>query len=258
MSAEVKMMSFNIRIRVERDGANCLDNRREKLIAVIRNEAPDVIGFQEVQDASLKWLSEALPEYTFLGYGRDEGYRGEFAPIAFRSDRFALLGFDQKWLSFAERTPASRINGLDQSACPRIYTRADLVAYGMAKPFSVYNIHTDHAGALARLAECTLLLHDAATHGLPFVMTGDFNARPDEPCMVMIRETNEELGTQDLTANLAPTFHGFSEVGRSKIDYIFSNLPADPARSYAVPDDDSCGCYYSDHNALCAYVTIEE
>ncbi|MBQ1230157.1 MAG: endonuclease, partial [Clostridia bacterium] len=74
MSVEMKIMSFNIRVRVEHDGANCLDFRREKLISVIRKEAPDVIGFQEVQDASLKWLSEALPEYTFLGYGRDQHY----------------------------------------------------------------------------------------------------------------------------------------------------------------------------------------
>ena len=258
MSVEVKIMSFNIRIRMERDGANCLDNRREKLIAVIRNEAPDVIGFQEVQDASLKWLSEALPEYTFLGYGRGEHYRGEFAPIAFRTERFALLGFDQKWLSFSERKPASVIKGLDQSVCPRVYTHADLLLRGTHTPFSFYNVHTDNQGPLVRLAECTLLLRDAATHGLPFVMTGDFNACPDEPCMVMIKETNEELGTQDLTANLAPTFHGFGQCDPIKIDYIFTNLPADPARCYAVADDDSCGCYYSDHNAVCAYVTIEE
>ncbi|MBQ5893261.1 MAG: endonuclease/exonuclease/phosphatase family protein [Clostridia bacterium] len=258
MSVEMKIMSFNIRVRVERDGANCQDFRREKLISVIRKEAPDVIGFQEVQDASLKWLSEALPEYTFLGYGRDQHYSGEFVPIAFRTDRFALLGFDQKWLSFSERKPASLIKGLDQNLWPRVYAHADLLLRGTHTPFSFYNVHTDHQGPLVRLAECTLLLHDAATHGLPFVMTGDFNACPDEPSITMITGTNEELGTQDLTANLAPTFHGFGKVEKIKIDYIFSNLPADPARSYAVPDDDSCGCYYSDHNAVCAYVTIEE
>lgn len=80
MSVEVKIMSFNIRLRVERDGANCLDNRREKLIAVIRNEAPDMIGFQEVQDASLKWLSEALPEYTFLGLTAARTIAGNLPP----------------------------------------------------------------------------------------------------------------------------------------------------------------------------------
>lgn len=258
MSVEMKIMSFNIRVRVERDGANCQDFRREKLISVIRKEAPDVIGFQEVQDASLKWLSEALPEYTFLGYGRDLHYSGEFVPIAFRTDRFALLGFDQKWLSFAERTPASRINGLDQSACPRIYTRAELVAYGMTKPFSVYNIHTDHAGALARVAECTLLLHDIAANEHPFVLTGDFNACPDEAAITMITGTKELLGMVDVSASLGGTFHGFGQCDPIKIDYIFTNLPADPARCYAVADDDSCGYYYSDHNAVCAYVTIEE
>lgn len=258
MSAELKIMSFNIRVRVRADGANFQENRMEKLLSMIRSEAPDVIGFQEVQDKSLVSLREALPEYTFVGYGRDEGYRGEFAPIAFRSDRFALLGFDQKWLSFAERTPASRINGLDQSACPRIYTRADLVAYGMTKPFSVYNIHTDHAGALARLAECTLLLHDIAANAHPFVLTGDFNACPDEAAITMIKGTKELLGTVDVSASLGGTFHGFGQCDPIKIDYIFTNLPADPARCYAVADDDSCGCYYSDHNAVCAYVTIEE
>lgn len=258
MSVRVKVMTFNIRVRVKNDGDNFQDNRKEKILSVIRSEAPDLIGFQEVQDLSMEWLAKELSEYTFLGYGRDAGYCGEFSPIAFRTDRFSLLGFDQRWLSFADRTPASRIEGLDQSHCPRIYTHADLLVKGTTKPFSFYNIHTDHQGALARIAECTLLLNDVAHGAYPFVMTGDFNACPDEAAITMITGSREVLGTVDLTAELGGTFHGFGKREPIKIDYIFSNLEADVKETYAIPDDDACGCYYSDHNAICAFVTVAD
>ena len=84
MSQEIKVMSCNLRYRTEKDGANCFDYRFPKLLAMIRKEAPDVIGFQEATDEMRKALTDGLTDYVLLGHGREKNYMGEGTPIAYR------------------------------------------------------------------------------------------------------------------------------------------------------------------------------
>lgn len=253
MSVEIKVMTFNIRCRVQKDGNNFQDLRKDKILEMIRREQPDLIGLQEVQEIPFAWLQEELPEYCFLGHGRDAGYRNEFPPVAYRKDRFCLHAFREKWLSLQEDLPQSRLEGLDQSTCARVYCCAELVHKECETPFAFYNVHTDHKGQVARTVECALLYRDINQCGLPYVLTGDFNARPDADCIQMILAT----GAKDLTREIEGSFHAFGALSEPvKIDYIFTNLKGDPARAYRVEDDDACGCYYSDHNALCATVKL--
>ena len=258
MAIKLKIMTFNLRVPSKVDGPNYFFLRQDKVISLIEREAPDVIGFQEVVDRSLDLLKERLPDYYVLGHGRDECYHGEGAPIAFRKDVFSLCGFRQKWLSLTPDVPASRLSGLDQSKCPRVYSCAELVHRDSDKPFAFYNVHSDHRGELAKVVESTILMRDIAANSYPFVLTGDFNAQPNAASIAQILGTNKTLGTVDATALIRDSFHGFGRENFTpvKIDYIFTNLPTDPVESYAVADDDSCGHYYSDHNALCAFVEI--
>lgn len=258
MSVKIKVMTFNLRVPAEVDGNNHFKFRRDKIIDIIRAEAPDVIGFQEATDASLDLLKERLSDYYVVGHGRDARYHGEGIPIAFRKDVFSLCGFRQEWLSLTPHKPSTTLKGLDQSKCPRVYACAELIHKESEVPFAFYNVHSDHRGELAKVVESTLLLRDIAASPYKFVLTGDFNARPDSTSIGQILATADALGTQDLTANLPDSFHGFGRENFTpvKIDYIFSNLPASAEESYAVADDDSCGHYYSDHNALCAFVEI--
>jgi len=256
---EVKVMSFNLRIRVEADGANFFDLRCPKILSVIERESPDVIGFQEANDVMLEMLMEGMTDYVFLGHGRESGYCGEGVFIAYKKNRFYLHGFREEWLSMTPTLPNSRIKGLDQSGCPRVYCCAELVDRETKKPFAFYNVHLDHKGRLAQVAECMMLCQRIAEGKMPFVLTGDFNARPEQEAIGMILGTQSTLGTIDATSEIAGTFHNFSmerieQNNLAKIDYIFTNLPTDPARSYAIPDDNLDGCFYSDHNAVCAFV----
>ncbi|MBQ9784766.1 MAG: endonuclease/exonuclease/phosphatase family protein [Clostridia bacterium] len=260
---ELKMMTFNLRCRVEADGANCFDYRRDKILALIEREAPDVIGFQEATDGMLAWLHEVLKDYVVLGHGRDKNYFGECPPIAYRRDRFLLHGFREEWLSDHPQEPGSRLKDSDQSGCPRVYCCAELVERETGSLFAFFNTHFDHRGRMAQLFECDMLLERIGACGLPFVLTGDLNARPDSATIGKILSTRDTLGTVDATREITGTFHNFSmerirEGQMAKIDYIFTNLPTDPARSYAIPDDDACGHFYSDHNAVCAYVTLAQ
>ena len=77
MSVKLKVFTFNVRYPTEQDGINCFDNRKEKILAVINEYAPDLIGFQEANDKSVGYLRSALTDYTVIGCGRNAEYRGE-------------------------------------------------------------------------------------------------------------------------------------------------------------------------------------
>lgn len=257
MAIKIKVMTFNLRVRVEADKNNCFDFRKEKILRVIREEAPDLIGFQEANDMMRQWLLENLTDYYVLGHGRDAAYHGESVPIAYRKDTFSLHSFRQEWLSVTPNLPGSVLGGLDQSKFPRVYACAELLHKDADEPISFFNVHTDHSGDMARIAEATILCRELAKSPYRFVITGDFNAYPNELSINMIRSTADQLGTVDATQHIVGSFHNFyGDVKECKIDYIFTNLACDPKQSYAVPDDDSCGHYYSDHNALCSFVEI--
>lgn len=257
MAVKIKVMTFNLRIRVINDGKNYFDFRTDKIKCVIDSEQPDLIGFQEANDHMADWLKATLSNYVILGHGRNEHYKGEGTYVAYRKDRFELHGFREEWLSLFPNRPGSRFEGLDQSSCPRVFSRADLIHKDSKAPFAFYNIHTDHKGEKVRLLECSFLMRDVVSTSAPFVIAGDFNALPDSDSIRLILSTSSELGTVDATRFIRGSFHGFrGDVGANKIDYIFTNLPTDPHRSYGVADDDACGHYYSDHNALCAFVEV--
>ena len=254
---KIKVMTFNLRVRSDKDGNNCFDLRKGKVLDVIRRESPDLIGFQEATDPMLDWLKESLSEYYVLGHGRGADYHGEGTPIAYKKNRFDLHAFREEWLSAEPQKPASVFEGLDQSKYPRVLLCAELVAKEIDTPIAFFNIHTDHRGMMARVAECSILVREMAASRFGFVVTGDFNALPNSPEIGLVTATEPSLGTVDATREIVGSFHGFrGDVGTHKIDYIFTNLPTDPAASYAIADDDSCGHYYSDHNALCAWVEI--
>ena len=257
MSIMIKVMTFNLRVRVEKDGKNCFDFRRERILRVIERENPDVIGFQEANDEMLAWLKSELSEYVVLGHGRSANYHGEGTPIAYRRELFDLHRFEASWLSYTPDVPASVFEGVGQSIFPRMMIYAELVHRDADKPIAFCNIHTDHKSESARLAECIAAMQRLSASPWRFVLTGDFNARPDSESIGVVTGTAEALGTVDATANIKGSFHGFTgDAGDRKIDYIFTNLPTDPTDSYEVSDAGDQGVFYSDHLALCATVEI--
>ena len=144
MSTPIKVMTFNMRISTPVDGDNWFRNRKPKIAEVIRRENPDIIGFQEVNEEMQDFLTETFPEYIILGHGRKENYSWEGTPIAYRKSRFLLHTFRERWLSLEEDLPGSRLHGMGQSDCPRVFLCAELIDRTCYKPFSFYNVHLDH------------------------------------------------------------------------------------------------------------------
>ena len=50
-----------------------------------------MFGAQEVLNNQLNDLLDRLPEYAYVGVGREDGKtKGEYAPIFYRKDRFSV------------------------------------------------------------------------------------------------------------------------------------------------------------------------
>src|SRR5690606_10363923 len=118
-------------------------------------------------------------EWSWEGVARDDGKnKGEFTPIGFRTDRFKKLEGGTFWLSDQPETVGSQ--GWD-AALPRIATWVLLEETESGKKLLVLNTHFDHRGAQARERSGALIAQriDAMAEGVPAIVIGDLNAKPD-------------------------------------------------------------------------------
>ncbi|MFT3901991.1 MAG: endonuclease/exonuclease/phosphatase family protein [Niabella sp.] len=176
-SLSLKVGTYNIRYdnRGDQEKGNGWQQRVPAIVSIIQWEDIDVLGMQEVLAHQLKDLRTALnQEYASFGVGRDDGKdKGEFAPIFFKKDKFALLDSGAFWLS---ETPDKPSKGWD-AALPRICTWVHLKERRTKKDFLFFNLHMDHVGVLAREQSCHLVLKkmkELAGKKTAF-LTGDFN-----------------------------------------------------------------------------------
>ncbi|MBR4873784.1 MAG: endonuclease/exonuclease/phosphatase family protein [Clostridia bacterium] len=256
MAASLKIMSFNLRVDNMGDGINSFTNRFHRVVEVLEQEKPDLVGFQEVTDSMRARLRDHLPGYTVQGCGREANYHGESMLIAYRTDTVELISLENVWLSPTPTVAGSTFGG-DQSSCPRMFTSAFVKHNDIPQPFYFINTHLDHVGAEARYLGAMQLVQYVSGHKEHFVLTGDFNATPEAREITLITKALVHRGAVDCTADLGPTFHNFGRYSmddRIKIDYIFTDATCESA--YVVEDVPVDGQYYSDHNAVCAHVTF--
>ena len=170
----LRVMTFNLRY-ASATGPNSWPERRPVMRDCIRAAAPDVIGTQEGLYAQLKELAADLPEYEWLGTGRDGGSRGEFMAIFYRKERFEPLAFDHFWLSDTPDVIGSASWG---NTNKRMATWVLLKDRRTSRELYVWNTHLDHAVQVAREKGAALIRRRMEALGttLPIVLLGDFNA----------------------------------------------------------------------------------
>ena len=250
----LKVMTFNLRTDSEIDGINRFFPRSGRVLEAIRNENPDLIGFQEATGPMREFLYKNLAGYTVLGCGSNAQLQREGNPIAFKTDKFELIGFETAWLSDTPTVPGSSFGG-DQSKYPRCYHLARLHVLDSDIIVSYINTHTDHIGQNAREKASRLLL-DVLKKEKPnfLLMSGDFNALPDSAEMKLLL-SDESLKLSDATENIPGTFHNYGRrVPSFKCDYIFSTFSC--KESHIVEDIPVNGVYISDHNPVVATLEI--
>jgi endonuclease/exonuclease/phosphatase family metal-dependent hydrolase len=187
--AELKVMSFNIRYsfggqdeqKPENNWTDAAHPRRERVLRVIRDYGPDILGVQEARDLQIVDLREALPKLGFYGVGRDDGVSaGEYVGIFYRSDRFARSDAGSFWLSNEPEKPGTTFYQAPD-AVPRMASWVRLQDRESGRELVVLNTHFDHVSAPARRKSAELIRARLAEIGgdLPVIVMGDFNV-PEE------------------------------------------------------------------------------
>ncbi len=257
-------MTFNVRVDVAADGDNAWSNRKGLVAALIRHEAPTIIGLQEVLLHQKHDLEEALPDYALIGVGRNDGRQaGEFAPLAYRLERFDLIDSGNFWLS---STPDIPSKGWD-AALPRIATWAVLRERTSGRLLRALNTHFDHVGKEARTKSAALIgewVVSEEASGMPTIVMGDFNANPEsEPYGRLSDTVTTRLVDSRAISRMPPygpraTFSGFriERDAPGPIDHIFVT-PEFAVESHAVITQHWGGRLPSDHYPVVAFLRLE-
>ena len=99
---QLNVASYNVRNSNPNDAkaGNGWEQRCPVLTQLITFHDFDIFGAQEVKHNQLEDMLNALPQYSYIGVGRDDGKtKGEYAPVFYRKDKFKLLKSGNFWLS---------------------------------------------------------------------------------------------------------------------------------------------------------------
>jgi endonuclease/exonuclease/phosphatase family metal-dependent hydrolase len=245
---EIKVMTYNIRLDTPVDSVNQWPKRTQKVFDLIRKYDPDILGVQEAIHHQLMDLVKNLPQYDYVGVGRDDGKtKGEYSAILYKKDRFSVLQQGTFWLSETPDVPGSKSW---DAAITRVASWAKLKDNKTNKDFLSINTHFDHIGTEARRQSASLLKKKAneLVKGLPVIITGDFNCtRSDAPYATIMNPDGLKL-IDPLPGEPIGTFCGFKVKGIEcrAIDYIFHTDQWNASNYKVITDND--GKYYpSDH-----------
>ncbi len=249
-TSEIKVMSYNIRLSsgtIEADSIYHWEHRKQASLELMHQEQPTVFGLQEACPDQMDYMVENLPEYGYIGVGRDDGKRkGEFMSIFYKKDEVELIDGGTFWLS---QTPDQVTKGWD-AACFRTCTWTILKKKDTGKKFVYLNTHLDHKGQKARKESIKLIVAKAEelTGGkLPVFITADFNSpttneifKPMQDVMLDARveaPTTDERGTLNCWGTTPPGV---------VIDHIFFR-GAEAQKFEVLRDKDYGAPYVSDH-----------
>ena len=221
----VRAMSYNIRLNIASDSAHAWPHRLDRVVSTIRFHEPDVIGLQEALLDQLEDLETHLPDYSWIGVGREDGEAsGEFSAILFREETLHAVDSGTFWLSEAPHVVGSV--GWD-AALPRIVTWVRFEHRPSGRLLLHVNTHFDHVGAEARSKSAELVVRRARTlaEGQPVIVTGDVNSEPATPPYRHLASSFLDAREVSETPPHGPegTFSGFvaSDRPMPRIDYIF-------------------------------------
>ncbi len=222
---KVSVVSYNMRVGTANDGDNSWEFRKEATAEMIKTLQPDLIGVQEAMKFQADYIAENCTEYGCYGVAREDGVaKGEHMSIFYKKEVFNLLDSFTFWLS---ETPDVPSLGWDAS-----YKRTATVAFlehkDSGKKFYFVNTHLDHRGKEAQKNGLLLIVEKIKNlnpHGLPLILSGDFNlASYQEPILALDEHMLNTRTVAPVTDTLA-TFNGWKRVP-------FVAVPGDTTKPY--------------------------
>jgi endonuclease/exonuclease/phosphatase family metal-dependent hydrolase len=258
--APLTVMTYNLRY-ASKLPPNAWFQRRPVAAAMLKELKPDIVGTQEGLYQQIKDLQTDLPDYAWIGTGRDGGSRGEFMAVFYRHDRLEPLEFDHFWLSDTPERIGSTTWG---NSNRRMVTWVRFLDRKSQEEFYFFNTHFDHEKQPAREKSATLIRErvDALKTKLPVILVGDFNAAAEGNQAYTTLVTDGGFADTWKTAaqpgEAIGTFHNYAgpRKGGARIDWILTRGPL-RALSSSVVTYAKEGQYPSDHFPVIATLERE-
>jgi endonuclease/exonuclease/phosphatase family metal-dependent hydrolase len=258
---DLLVMTYNLRY-ASQNPPNSWPERRPIMKEVISQYAPDLIGTQEGVYYQLNELAADLPDYGWIGLGRDGGSRGEFMAVYYRKDRFDPLEYDHFWLSDTPEVIGSTTWGHSNR---RMVTWVKFRDRNTGRDFYFWNTHFDHQIQPAREKSASLILQrvEALKTDLPILLVGDFNARAgaNKTYDILVNDGpfTDSWDTAKKRVNEEfNTFNGFRpgpHTGGSRIDWILYRGPFEIEKTEIVTFQKN-GQFPSDHFPVVAWMRL--
>lgn len=252
-NTNIDVISFNIRYDNWNDGANRWDNRKEACVRLLKAREVSVFGIQEGLYHQVDYLANNLPDYDYVGVGRDDGQTdGEYCAVFYLKNNFELLNSSTFWLS---ETPEMPSLGWDANI-KRIVTWVHLKEKQTDKEIYVFNTHFDHKGAQARKHSARLLaqkISEITSSNETVFITGDFNAILIDPIFAPILKHHFNAKAHAYITENVGSLNAWG-AWSANIDFIFYRN-AD-VYAYDVVNEDFGVPYVSDHYPIMAKFKI--
>jgi endonuclease/exonuclease/phosphatase family metal-dependent hydrolase len=203
---------------------NGWDDRKQYVCDLINFEAFDIFGVQEVRKVQLDEMLAMLPDYDYVGVGREGGDKGEFVPVFYRKDVFEKLDGGTFWLS---PTPDVPSKGWD-AKYNRICTWGHFRHKASGKKICFMNVHFDHRGVQARIESAKMMLNYIKKNckGMSVIVSGDYNVTQNSDSYKVLDNSKILKDSHDAAkVRFEPTgtFNGFNprRYTNQRIDHLF-------------------------------------
>jgi endonuclease/exonuclease/phosphatase family metal-dependent hydrolase len=270
-NASHKVLTCNIRVALPEDDAKGLgwNARRETCVRVIKDQQPDIIGFQEVLKEQAAYLHQQMSQYALFGFDGPEmdanpdGYHGIAKnPIMYLKNRYELLTAGTYWLS---ETPLVAGSMSWDTARARHVNWVRLKEIRTGKEFRVVNLHLDHKSPEAKVQQAKLMATESSQYlpAFPQILTGDFNSGITSKVFDSVKAAGFVDSYAAIHGDTDPgvTAHGFEPPDspklkdKRKIDFIFCKGNCKPLAAGIIKDKPN-GIFPSDHFFVSAEITL--
>ena len=268
---EIKIMSFNVRTSgMDKDTPNHWDNRKEAVLALIKDQMPDIMGVQEATFTNQwLWLKDKLKSAGYDGYGLNrqtgkESGAGECPGILYNTNVIKVVKNDKGenilgtfWLS---ETPDKPSKGWDANYY-RTATWGLFEHIATGQRFFMVNTHLDHESVTAQVEGMKLIEQKLLEYeeDYPLYLTGDFNVISTDKALDGVREFMRNARTYASVRDTNPTVNGFgNSSSRKQIDHIYYSDYLKAVEYYTIMDAYNGVTYVSDHYPIYAIIKLSK
>ena len=202
---------------------NGWDDRKGHLCDMVNFEAFDVFGVQEASYPQMRDMQERMPNYAYIGVGRDDGaQKGEHCAIFYLKSKYKVLEQGNFWLSETPDVPSYGWGAKYRRIC----TWGLFQNKKTKELFYFINTHVDWGVASVNSANLIMeFVKTKCTKSDNIILTADFNATQDSKLYEIITSNGFEDTYESSKYRFAPTGTGqgfrINYYTHRRIDHIF-------------------------------------